>query len=185
MYRINDRQEAIREIKKYLYVIATRVYPEIGRTTIDGQYDAQTREAVKRFQGIMGLKEDGAVDINTFSALYEVYRHAKNDFYARDYIVESTEFPIGIGSKGENVRALHILINELAGEHEEVEEVGVGSYYSTNTAKSVLALRRAYGMDASEQVDKMMFERMRMELDAIQRRDKNPERADLFDGRRL
>ena len=175
MYRINDRQAAVREIKKYLYVIATRVYPEIGRTTIDGQYDEQTREAVRRFQEITGLPSDGTVDFRTFTALYEAYRREKNDFYARDYIVEATDFPVGIGSKGENVRALHILINELSGEHPEVGGVGTGSFYSANTAESVRAIQRAYGLYESGEVDKMLFTRMCTELEAIRRRDKNPE----------
>ena len=175
MYRINDRQEAVREIKKYLYVVATRAYPEIGRTTIDGQYDEETRRSVKRFQKIIGLPDTGAVDIDTFSALYDVYRREKENFYARDYIIEPTEFPIGIGCKGENVRALHILINELAREHPEVSDVGAGSFYSSHTAESVRAIERAYGLDESGAVDKALFSRMLKELEAIRRRDKNPE----------
>jgi peptidoglycan hydrolase-like protein with peptidoglycan-binding domain len=174
MYRINDSQAAVREIKKYLYVIATRVYPEIGRTTIDGQYDEQTREAVRRFQGIMELPEDGVVDLATFSALAEVYRREQEDFYARDYIVAQTDFPIGIGSKGENVRAIHILLNELAREHAEANEVGTGSFYSQGTAESVRAIQRAYGLKESGEVDKPLFSRMSAELEAIRRRDKNP-----------
>ena len=175
MYRINDRQATVREIKKYLYVIATRVYPEIGRTTIDGQYDEQTRESVRRFQGIIGLPDDGAVDYRTFEARYGVYRREKEDFYARDHIVEATDFPVGVGSKGENVRALHILINELAREHPGAYDVGVGSFYSNNTAESVKAIQRAYGLYESGEVDKMLFKRMCTELEAIRRRDKNPE----------
>ena len=59
MYRTGDRQAAIREIKKYIYVISTKVYPEIERTTIDGQYDEPTREAVKAFQSKVGITADG------------------------------------------------------------------------------------------------------------------------------
>ena len=175
MYRINDRQEAVREIKKYLYAVARRAYPEIGRTTIDGQYDEETRRSVKRFQKIMGLPDTGAVDIDTFSALYDVYRREKEDFYSKDYVIEETEFPIGIGCKGENVRALHILINELAREHPEAADVGAGSFYSSHTAESVRAIERAYGLDESGAVDKALFSRMLKELEAIRRRDKNPE----------
>ncbi len=175
MYRTNDRQAAIREIKKYLYVISTRVYPKIGRTTIDGQYDEPTRESVKAFQKIKGLPVHGEVDIDTFNELYDVYRTARDDFYARDYVVEDTDFPIGIGHTGEDVRALHILINELAAHHVDVDDTGTGSYYSARTAKAVQSLRRAYGLEESDEVDKIMFSRMLMELEAIRRRDKNPE----------
>ena len=175
MYRINDRQEAVREIKKYLYVVSTRAYPEIRRTTIDGQYDEETRRSVKQFQKIMGLTETGVVDIDTFSALYNVYRREKDDFYSKDYVIEETGFPIGIGCKGENVRALHILINELAREHPEAADVGMGSFYSSHTAESVRAIERAYGLDESGAVDKALFSRMLKELEAIRRRDKNPE----------
>ena len=174
MYRINDRQEAIREIKKYLYAISTRLYPEIGRTTIDGRYDDVTRESVKRFQRIMGLTDNGSVDLDTFNALYRAYSAVVEDFYARDYILEATDFPLGIGDSGENVRALHLLINELAVEHPDVEDAGTGGFYSVRTAGSVAALRRIYDLDEGETVDKILFSRMRTELDAIRRRDKNP-----------
>ena len=185
MYRTNDKQAAIREIKKYLYVISTRVYPEIGRTTIDGQYDAPTQEAVRAFQKIKGLPEHGEVDIDTFNALYDVYDAARWDFYARDYIVEDTDFPVGIGRSGEDVRALHILINELGKHHVDVADTGSGSYYSARTARAVKSLQRAYGLKESGDIDKIMFSRMLTELRAIRSRDKNPRYADLFTERRL
>ena len=185
MYRTGDRQAAIREIKKYLYVISTKVYPEIERTTIDGQYDEPTREAVKAFQRIRGLADNGEVDIDTFYELYEAYRAARDDFYRRDYVIESTNFPINIGYTGENARAINMLVNELAKHHESVEDAGTGSYYSTRTARSVRALRRAYGLPESDTVDKEMFSLMLTELEAIRRRDKNPPQADLFGDRRL
>ena len=185
MYRINDRQEAIREIKKYLYVISTRLYPQIGRTTIDGKYDEVTRGAVKNFQRIMGLTDSGSVDLETFNALYGAYAEAVEDFYAGDYIIERTKFPVGIGASGENVRALHILINELSREHPGIGNVGVGSFYSTHTARSVKGLRQIYGLGDGDAVDKRLLSRMQMEIDAIRRRDKNPIETDLIDGRRL
>ncbi len=185
MYRTNDRQEAVREIKKYLYVISTRLYPQIGRTTIDGQYDEPTRAAVKEFQRIMKLADSGEVDIETFNALYLAFRRVRDDFYERDYIVENTDFPVRVGHMGENVRALHILINELAKEHPDVRDVGTGGYYSARTARSVQSLRRAYGLGESDEVDKHMYSRMLMELEAIRRRDKNPAPTDLITERRL
>ncbi len=185
MYRINDRQEAIREIKKYLYVISTQLYPEIGRTTIDGQFDDATREAVKSFQRIIGLTDNGNVDLETFNALYSAYSTVVDEFYTRDYIIEKTDFPIGIGESGENVRALHILINELAKEHPDVSDVGTGSFYSTRTARSIKALRQIYGLGDGDTVDKLLLSRMQMDLDAMRRRDKNPIETDLIGGRRL
>lgn len=176
MYRINNRQEAVREIKKYLYVIATRAYPEIGRTTIDSQYDEETKESIKKFQRIMGLEENGDVDLETFNALYESYRRVRYDFYARDYIIEETNFPIGPENSGENVRALHILINELAKEHSAVENVGTGAFYSPRTARAIRELQHTYGLPETEVVDKTTLSIMLMELEAIRRRDKNPNR---------
>lgn len=175
MYRLDDKQAAIREIKKYLYVISTRVYPQIERGTIDGQYDEATRMAVKKFQRIKRLKESGEVDIDTFNALYDVYRSATDDFYARDYIIGSTPLPVGIGCNSDDVRVLHVMINELAREHPDVKDVGNGSYYSPRTAASVMALRRVYGLDEKESIDKELYTMMRLELEAIRRREKNPE----------
>ena len=121
MYRTNDKQQAIREVKKYLYVISTKVYPQIGRTTIDGQYDPATRDAVRAFQRIKGLTENGEVDIETFNALYDTYRKAKDNFYARScdgvglhfpaYLIEQIELELGQDQHGVcDAQLLHIVL---------------------------------------------------------------------------
>ena len=50
-------------------------YPEIKRGTVDGIYDDEARDSVKRFQKIKSLEETGIVDYLTFMALADEYRH--------------------------------------------------------------------------------------------------------------
>ena len=73
MYDITDKKEIVREIKKYLYAISTSTYPEIKRGTVDGIYDQETEDSVKRFQEIKGLPITGVVDFMTFNAISEEY----------------------------------------------------------------------------------------------------------------
>ena len=61
MYNISDRNEVVREIKKYLYLISTTTREEIGRTTIDSFYDEATAEIIRSYQRATGINESGIV----------------------------------------------------------------------------------------------------------------------------
>ena len=169
MYNIADKNEVIREIKKYLYAISTNTYPEIGRTTIDGFYDKETADSVRRFQEIKNLGADGIVDYLTFLALYAEYKSIIDKENTKDYIVEDSGLPIVFGDLSEDVRALHILINQLRNVHKEIASVGTGSYYSKRTEAAVRELRKIFGMQDGVGVDAILFNRMIAELDAHKR----------------
>ena len=179
MYNINDKSSAIRESKKQLFAISEKLYPQIPRTTIDGFYDEETRTAVKEFQKIKGFTESGNIDFNTFNEIYNDYKIVLDAFYGRDYIIEESRFPLGIGDMSEDVRTLHIIINELANTYPEIQNVGTGNYYSKRTGEAIKYLRNLFIMEESDILDRILFARMLTELDAIRRADKKPAEDDL------
>jgi len=159
MYRTNDKKAAIREIKKYLYALNRSIYPSIRRTTVDGIFDDETRAAVMDFQKIMGYDETGIVDFQTFTALYNEYLRAIESS-SPDNITSSGGFPLSVGAMNEDVRLLHIFINELAKIYSSVEDVGTSSYYSNESANAILALSKIFMMNESLVADKMMMKRI-------------------------
>ena len=174
MYNITDKSDAVKEIKRLLFGVSQKLHPNIPRTTIDGIYDEETREAIKEFQRIKGLAESGETDLATFTSLYDDFKIAKAEFYGRDYIVSGDGFPLQRGDMSEDVRTLHIIINELAKTYRDLENVGTGSYYSRKTQRAISNLRRIFMLEDGEELDRRLFERMLTELDAIRRADKKP-----------
>ena len=173
MYKIYDKSAAIRNVKEYLYIVSERIYPQISRTTIDGIYDEDTKKAVAEFQKIKGIEPSGEVSYETFTLLYNDYKSVMDDFYTFDYIIESGGFPLKSGSSSEDVRLLHILINELSKTYSKIENVGTGSYYSHKTAKSVRLLRKLFAMEDGDYVDKPLYLRIKKEIKSRRNADQN------------
>ncbi len=169
MYRQTDRKSAIIEIQKYLYVLSDRKYKEIPRVPIDGVFDAETAYAVRKFQEIKLLPTSDKVDLETFTALYEDYREVVNEFYTTDYILGDGTLPLFETNQNEDVRALHLIINELRKSYPQIKDVGTGAYFSRRTGDAVEYLRELFGLEKSRRVDKKLYARMLLELKAQNR----------------
>ena len=162
-YSIKDRGTAIKEIKKYLYLISENMYKEIPRNTIDEIYDSETKKAVLKYQEIKGIASTGWVDLETFDSLYADYLLLLEDIDADDYIL-SNGFPLKKGMISEDVRLIHLMINELRKTYQNVDYVGTGNYYSAETEKAVMYLRKLFGLEDGKDLDKRLYFRMKKEL---------------------
>ena len=163
MYRANDKSAAVKEIKKYLYALNQSLYPSIRRTTIDGFFDDETRNAVIDFQKIMGINPTGIVNLETFNALYAEYLRA-TDESNENSINQSFGIPIAIGDMTEDVRVLHVLINKLSRIYNSVDYVGTSAYYSEESANAVRALKKIFMMEDTPIVDKATMQRILYDL---------------------
>lgn len=164
-YRINDRGAAIKEIKKYLYLISENMYKDIPRNTIDEIYDSETKAAVLKYQEIKGIEVSGVVDLETFDALYSDYLLLAEDTVTEDYIL-SSGFPLKKGMISEDVRLLHLMINELRKTYQNINYVGTGNYYSSETEKAISYLRNLFGFEGGGDLDKRLYYRIKKELRA-------------------
>ena len=168
MYNITKKDEITKEIKKYLYAVSEAESPEIVRVGIDGYYDSETAQAIQLFQKSRGLEVTGTVNYATFNALYAEYHALELLEEMSDSILEAN-FPLSRGDYGEDVRALHLLINQLRKTYREISDVGTGSYYSSKTEKAIKALRKVFMMPESADTDKILYDRMKTELNAQKR----------------
>lgn len=62
----------VRQIQEQLIAIA-KSYPALPTVTVNGDYDEQTKNAVRQFQGVFGLPETGIVDYSTWYKIQEIY----------------------------------------------------------------------------------------------------------------
>lgn len=166
MYQQNDKRSAVREIQKYLYVLSDRKYETIPRIPIDGIFDEETKAAVIEYQKIKLLTESGIVDFETFTALYGDYLSVVDNFYTNDYIIGDSAFPLSENEQSEDVRALHLIINELRKSYPQIASVGTGSYFSKRTGDAIEALRELFIFPKSREVDKELYRRLISEINA-------------------
>lgn len=169
MYPQTDKRAAIKEIQKYLFTLSDERYPEIPRIPIDGIFDKETESAVIKYQELKSFTTTGKVDYETFTALYDDYVTFENELNTPDYIFGDSALPLKENDQNEDVRALHIMINELRKTYREIPSVGNGAYFTRRTADAIEELRAIFGMDRSRQLDKALYKRMLTEIDSRKR----------------
>ncbi len=167
MYQQSDRKSAVKEIQKFLYALSDKKYENLPRVAITGIYNAETANAVKEFQRTKGLNPTGITNLETFTLLYEDYFESAREFYTDDYILGDGRFPFKEGDQNEDVRALHLMINELSKTYSNIENVGTGAYYSKKTAAAVEELRKLFLLPSSRAIDKKLYTRIKQELNAV------------------
>lgn len=172
MYNISNRNEVIREIKRYLYLITTTTREDIGRTTIDSYYDKPTAQIIRNYQRAKGLKESGIVDYITFQGLANEYLEIKCEMEKRKTLLEPTGFPLSRGMANDDIRLINLLISSLREIYPDLPYVGSSNYFSKNTERAVHILREIFMMEDDNKVDNKLFERMVIEIDAENRKKK-------------
>ena len=104
MYRIENKQSAVKEIQKYLISVN-----EGGEIAPTGVYDVDTRAAIEAFQQKMGVSVTGSVNYQTFTLLYKNYvQNSKKEQTNNNY--PHIDFPVRLGDFGENVLHINSLI---------------------------------------------------------------------------
>lgn len=166
MYQQRDKKSAVREIQRYLFVLSDRKYKSIPRIPIDGIFDEETKAAVIEYQTVKFLTPSGIVDLETFNSLYEDYMLVVDNFYTNDYIIGDSSFPLSENDQNEDVRALHLIINELRKSYPQIKNVGTGAYFSRRTGDAIEQLRELFIFPSSRAVDKELYRRLQRELNA-------------------
>lgn len=178
MYNIQDKSAVIREVKRYLYDVAHNMYPDMKSTTIDGIFDGDSAEAVRDYQRIKGLPINGTIDYITFLALADDYKCVQRKRAERDYVLSAAPFPYSRGDYSDDVKVINLMLSEFRDVYHDLTNVGKGGYYSAYTSSAVREIRKIFMMEDSDEVDSALYERMRTELDAIQRNRKHNDLKD-------
>ncbi len=114
---------------------------------VDGNYGQETKNAIMKFQEIMGIAATGVVDKTTLMELEKEYNFAskesredtsinmntKQGFYNSKYNSKI----IGIGSSGENVIELQSLLNKLSEKYNMIPKLEVDGKFGSQTENSV------------------------------------------------
>lgn len=151
--RQGDRGEDVRTIQRELNRIAAN-YPAIPTVPTDlGVFDAATERAVKTFQRIFNLTQDGIVGKNTWYKLKYIYNSVKglSELYSEGITYSEAERRFSKvlqqGSRGNEVRAIQYYLNFIAFFNDSLSEIDPDGIFGPATKRAVTAFQRYYGLN--------------------------------------
>lgn len=150
--RLGDRGEDVRTIQRELNRIAAN-YPAIPTVPVDlGVFDAATERAVRAFQKIFNLTQDGIVGKETWYKLKYIYSSVKglSELYSEGVTYSEAERAFSKvlqqGNRGTEVQALQYYLNFIAFFNDALPDISVDGIFGPATRDAVLAFQRYYGL---------------------------------------
>ncbi len=150
--RLGDRGEDVRTIQRELNRIAAN-YPAIPTVPVDlGVFDAATERAVRVFQRVFNLTQDGIVGKNTWYRLKYIYSSVKglSELYSEGITYSEAERRFSRvlqeGSRGTEVRSLQYYLNFIAFFNNGLPDIDADGIFGPKTRDAVLAFQRYYGL---------------------------------------
>lgn len=139
-------------LQRRLNRIATN-YPAIPKIyPIDGFFGQSTEAAVREFQRVFNLSDDGIVGNATWYKVQQIYNNVKrlSDLNSEGLTFGeiSLEFPETLqrGSNGIGVQTVQYLLRYIAGFVGTVESVAIDGDYGAATEAAVRSFQRTYGL---------------------------------------
>ncbi len=137
----------------------SRNYPSIPRIPrADGIFGSETDSAVRAFQRIFSLKDDGLVGRGTWYSIQRIYNAVKrisdvrSEGISPDEVADIFESSLGPGDFGVAVRELQYLLDFIAIFNDNLPSVTIDGVFGKSTEESVRNFQRAYGIEVTGEV---------------------------------
>ena len=156
--RQGSRGRSVAQLQTALNRIS-QSFPAIPKLSVDGIYGAVTEAAVRVFQRVFGLAEDGIVGRNTWYAVERVYVGVLKLSELRSqglrYEDLGWEFPepLRVGDRGDRVRQLQYMLAVVAQFVQAVPSVSVDGIFGPNTRDAVAAFQGYEGFPVTGEAD--------------------------------
>lgn len=129
-------------------------YPAIPKIPVtDGLFDLATERAVRAYQRIFGLTEDGVIGNATWNSISYIYTAVKRLAELDSEGVALSELPqqrpqiLRAGDSGDEVRVLQYYLAVIGEFYDAVPPVAFTGVYDDATVAAVEAFQRAYGLE--------------------------------------
>lgn len=159
-----DTDEHVRAVQFILNRIS-QSYPAIPKIPlVDGYFDPSTEEAVKTFQRIFDLVQDGVVGRGTWYQLIRVYtgilQLSELASEGQDFFNAQLTYPeqMTTGNRGTNIALLQYLLSILAQFYTNIPAVEVDGSFGEKTRASVRALQQEAGLPQTGTVDRATWD---------------------------
>ncbi len=156
MYSIEDKQEAVRQLQKYLSEVGDSAIP-IAPT---GIYDDNTEAAVKRFQEERGIEATGRTDINTYELIYDMYTTLQRIKRANSLAGKAVIFPLRQGDSSAEIYKINNTLSGLMTYYGLTHNIRRSEYFSQETAIAVRSLKEIFEMEITDEIDEEFYLRI-------------------------
>lgn len=157
--RIGSTGNAVKRLQISLNRIGKN-YPAIPKIAFpDGIFDVQTEAAVREFQKIFNLTQDGVVGKATWYQVAEIFAGVKrlSDLTAEpispSVVNQQFKTELGIGDRGTDVQIVQSYLNFIAQYNNFIPAISADGIYGESTAQSVRAFQQSAGLPQTGIVD--------------------------------
>lgn len=156
--RLGSRGDSVREMQYYLFILSA-YYTEIPRISYDGVFGKATDEAVRAFQKLSGLTQDGVVGPQTWLQLYNTFlklRNVDGPVYS-SRVVPYPGKPLELGDDGTAVGWVQYLLAYIGEYYEEVQQPDVTGVFDDVTQSAVKGFQDKFNLPVTGVVDEETF----------------------------
>ena len=143
-------------------------YPAIPKiANLTPYFTVETEKAVKIFQGIFNLTQNGIVDKATWYKIKYIYNAVKRLFeiYSEGLSIEDVEvdYPdvLKKGVSGEYMSALNYYLGVLSYFDNDIPILSLNNVYDDNTVKIVKSFQKKYGLEETGEVDVITWKKIK------------------------
>lgn len=162
--RLGSGGEDVVEIQRQLNRIAVN-YPSIPKITEStGYFEQTTQTAVKQFQKIFNLVQDGIVGKDTWYKIKQIYNGIKglSELYSEGITISEIERKyerlLKLGTRGPSVRILQYYLQFLSFFNLKLPYVSMDGIFGQETYDAVLTFQSLYGLDVDGIVGKSTWD---------------------------
>lgn len=159
LLRLGTAGDDVRQLQIRLNRISEN-YPSIPKIALpDGVFSFDTEEAVRQFQSVFSLPEDGIVGKSTWYAVQFIYNAVKrlneldSEGIALSEVTQQFAGDSGPGDRGVAVRNIQYLLRYLSEFYNFLPPIEIDGIYGPATASAVSALQRAFELPVTGRVD--------------------------------
>ncbi len=157
--RLGDSSQEVEEKQIQLNRIS-RNYPAIPKIpVVNGSFGESTEEAVRAFQRIFNLTEDGVIGKATWYKIFMIYNAVKRLSELDSEGLRAEELPqlyvreLTVGDRGDFVWLVQYYLAVVSAFYNTVPDAAVTGEYTEDTARSVRAFQQTYGLPQTGNID--------------------------------
>ena len=180
--RLGDSGNDVQQIQIRLNRISTN-YPSIPKINpTDGNFGVNTEEAVRAFQRLFRLTEDGVVGNATWYRITYLFNAVKrlseldSEGIRIDELPRAFEQLLSRGDSGDNVRVMQYYLAVIAAYYDTIPEIAVNGTFDEATEAAVRAFQRQFGLTEDGLVGRQTWQAMEDAYESIRTS------TDLIDG---
>ncbi len=167
----------VKTLQYYLSIIAY-FNSDLQPVPLGGIFNAETVDAVERFQAFYGLPVTGIVDNDTWNVIDRIYTEtvaALPDGYQGNNAKLYPGYFLTRGMRGENITDLQTYLNLIGRNIPEIPIVPITGFFGEQTENAVRMFQRLFGIPVSGDVGPVTWYQIALQYDFFNRGIENPQ----------